>query len=207
MSPGRTRAGSTWPGRNERDCFVDFRGYANLAAEEIDNPAIQLPKRLRMRIQNRKQSITIINEKRRRIIRRLDGTLSPLHPRRRILHPDLLDRQRERPPLVHHRHIQRLRTIRSKNTAPVPVALLLIILAGLHINGRILRQKSEVFYGWKVCRSKQHYSMITFSRESLLRTIPRFEFLMKPRISSFSALSGKPCWIRAQASEILYPWK
>ena len=63
------------PGRSERDGFADFGGDADLAAEEIDYAAVELPERLRAGIKDGEQSIAVIDEKRRRIIGRLDGTL------------------------------------------------------------------------------------------------------------------------------------
>ena len=190
-------------GRNKIESFPDFRRNADLGAEEIDDTAVQFPECHRMRIENGENGIAVVDEERGRTVRRFDGALRPENPRRAVIYTYLLDWQRKSAVLVHHRHVQSLHTVRCQNPAAVAVTLLLIILARLHINDRILRKKSEVFYRGEVCGSEQHYSMITFSRLSLPRTMPRLELRMKFRISSFSGLSGNPSWIRAQASEML----
>ena len=187
----------------------DFRLQAEFLHQESQDPHIQFPERTRMCVEDGEQRVPVVFEPGRGTVGGVDAALRLQHPGRRIIHLDPADRQVERPVPVLHREIDVLRAAGRQDPAAVPPGLFLVVLAGLHINGRILCEQRKVFYGREICDGQDgsHYSMPTLAPISMPRTMPRLEARMNSRMLSRSSDCGNPASTLLQASALFSPWK
>ena len=125
---------------------------AYLTAKEISNPGIEFPERLRAGIQNRKQFVTVILEKRRTVIGCLDSVLRSADPVCRIIYPYLGNLAA---PVVDDRDALILDSVGGQYPTPVAVSLLLIVFGGVYTN-RVPCQDGKVLCRGEVCARKQH---------------------------------------------------